>query len=87
MGRWSRGELEAAFENFQRVLGEAGASGDWSKWAELYSDDVTYVEHQFGTFQGRDAVRSWIEGVMLSPPSNEMTEFPVDWYIIDEERG
>ena len=55
MGRWSRGELEAAFENFQRVLGEAGASGDWSKWAELYSDDVTYVEHQFGTFQGRDA--------------------------------
>ena len=24
---------------------------------------------------------------MLAPPNDEMTEFPVDWYIIDEERG
>ncbi len=87
MASWSREELEAAFENFQRVLGEAGTSGDWDKWAELYTQDVTYVEHQFGTFQGRDAIRRWIDGVMLTPPNDEMTEFPVDWYIIDEQRG
>ena len=44
-GSWGRDELEAAFDNFQRVLSEAGRSGDWGKWAELYTEDVTYVEH------------------------------------------
>jgi hypothetical protein len=87
MGQWKREELEAAFENFQRVLGKAGVSGDWSQWAELYTDDATYVEHHFGTFHGRDEIRRWIDGVMRTPPSTEMTEFPVDWHIIDGERG
>ena len=87
MGKWSREELESAFENFQRVLAAAGVSGDWGSWAELYTEDATYVEHSFGTFQGRAAIRSWIDRVMLSPPNTEMTEFPVDWSIIDEERG
>jgi len=87
MSRWSREELESAFANFQRVLGEAGVSGDWSQWAELYTDDATYVEHSFGTFQGRAAIRKWIDSVMLTGTNTEMTEFPVDWSIIDEERG
>jgi ketosteroid isomerase-like protein len=87
MGRWSREELESAFANFQRVLGEAGVSGDWSKWAELYTEDASYFEHNFGSFEGRPAIRRWVEGVMRKPPNTEMTEFPVDWSIIDEERG
>ena len=87
MGRWSREELESAFENFQRVLAEAGSTGDWSQWAQLYTEDATYVEHSFGTFEGREAILDWVEGVMLEPPNTEMTEFPVDWSIVDEERG
>ncbi len=87
MGQWSREELASAFENFQRVLGAAGVSGDWSQWAELYTEDATYVEHNYGTFEGRAAIRRWIDGVMLEGPNTEMTEFPVDWSIIDEERG
>ena len=87
MGRWSREELENAFANFQRVLAEAGVSGDWSKWAEQYTEDATYVEHSFGTFEGRAAIRRWIDSVMLEGRNIEMTEFPVDWSIIDEERG
>ncbi len=87
MGRWSRDELENAFASFQRVLAEAGASGDWSKWAEQYTEDATYVEHSFGTFEGRPAIRRWIDSVMLQGANTEMTEFPVDWSIIDEERG
>jgi hypothetical protein len=87
MAKWSRAELERAFEEYQRVALEAGISGDWNAWADLFTEDATYIEHLFGTMGGREAIRNWITRTMSQSPNDEMKYFPVEWYIIDEERG
>jgi hypothetical protein len=87
MGKWSRAALEQAFEDYQRVALEAGVSGDWNAWADQFTEDATYIEHLFGTMGGREAIRNWITTTMSKSPNNEMKYFPIEWYIIDEERG
>ena len=86
MGRWSRQELEEAFDHYQEMGRKAGTSGDWRCWADLFTEDATYVEHQAGTFGGREAIYNSFSKAM-TPPYDEMIYFPIDWYIIDEERG
>ena len=87
MGKYSRDEIEKAFEHFQEVALNAGVSGDWRKWADLFTLDATYKEHVFGTFGGREAIYNWISTTMSQSPANQMKYFPVEWYIIDDERG
>jgi len=87
MGKFTRQELEEAFELYQQRALEAGTSGDWNAWADLFTEDATYIEHLFGTFGGREAIRNWICSTMASPPNDQMKYFPVEWYIIDEEKG
>ncbi len=87
MGRWTRQEIEAAFARYQQVAAAAAASGRWDDWADLFTEDATYVEHHFGTFHGRDAIREWIGSCMAEYPGRDMPEFPVGWYVVDEDRG
>jgi hypothetical protein len=87
MARFERSEIEDAFRNFQEVAATAGATGDWNPWAELFTEDAEYIEHLYGSFHGREAIRKWITETMATPPNDEMTSFPVEWYVIDEERG
>jgi hypothetical protein len=87
MGRWKREELEEAFESYQAVALKAGTSGDWRPWANQFTEDATYVEHGFGTLCGREAIHNWISKIMKSFPNREMRYFPIEWYIIDKERG
>lgn len=87
MARFSRDEIEEAFATYRRTALEAGTSGDWNRWADLFTEDATYVEHLFGTMGGREAIRKWITTTMAQSPNNEMRYFPVEWYIIDEQRG
>jgi hypothetical protein len=87
MGRWTRNELEEAFARYQERGATAGRTGDWAAWAEQFTEDATYVEHHYGTFHGRKAISEWISGCMATFPGNVMPEFPIGWYVIDEERG
>ena len=87
MGRWSRQELEEAFDNYQKMALQAGTSGDWRCWADLFTEDATYVEHLYGEFGGREAIYDWIQTTMSTAPNDEMIYFPIDWYTIDEEKG
>ena len=87
MGSWTRQELEKAFDDYQAVAAAAGRSGDWNAWADLFTEDAVYEEHLFGRFEGREAIRGWITRTMSAFPGNAMPDFPVDWYVIDEERG
>jgi hypothetical protein len=87
VARWKRDELERAFTEYQSVVERAGVSGDWNSWADLFTEDATYVEHLFGRFQGREEIRRWITETMGSFPGNEMPLFPVEWYVIDDDRG
>jgi hypothetical protein len=87
MGRWTRDELEDAFATYQATALAAGTSGDWNAWADLFTEDATYHEHLYGIFGGREAIRRWITSTMSSYPGNQMPHFPIEWYVIDEDRG
>lgn len=88
MGRWTREELEEAFDNYRAAALEGGTTGDWTRWANCFTEDCTYKEHLYGTIGGRAAVLEWITRTCAeSYPGNEMPHFPVEWYIIDEDRG
>ena len=87
MGRFTRQELEDAFAAYQRTGLTAGTTGDWSAWADQFTEDATYFEHHYGTIGGREAIRRWITTAMASFPGNRMPHFPIGWYVIDEDRG
>jgi hypothetical protein len=87
MPEFTRAELEEAFEHYQTVAAEAASSGDWRPWAELFTDDATYVEHLFGSFTGPEEIYRWISETMSTAPNNQMNAFPVQWSIMDERRG
>lgn len=87
MGTFTRRELEEAFAAYQQAAATAGATGDWSAWADQFTEDATYVEHHYGRFEGREAIRAWITATMGSFPGDRMHVFPVDWHVVDEARG
>jgi hypothetical protein len=84
---WTRQELNEAFARYQAVAAEAGRSGNWNAWADLFTDDAEYVEHLYGTMHGREAIRAWITRTMSTYPGSAMSEFPIGWSVIDEDRG
>ncbi|MDT4937367.1 MAG: hypothetical protein QOG80_1038 [Pseudonocardiales bacterium] len=86
-GPFPRAELEDAFARYQQVVDEIVKSGEWERFAELFTEDATYVEHAYGTFRGRTEIRQWIVRTMTTFPGSSMVGFPPRWSVIDEERG
>ncbi len=88
MGQWSRAEIEAAFAEYQRKAADAGASGDWREWADQFTEDATYIEHHYGRVPGAGRP-STVDQLDACPsiPASDMPEFPIEWYMIDEDRG
>lgn len=84
---FSRRELESEFDAYVARGVEAGSSGDWSPWADQFTEDAVYIEHVFGRFEGREAIRSWITSTMTEYPNNQFTSFPIEWAMFDEDRG
>ena len=82
MGRFSRAEIDEALAHYDEVVAECTRSGDWSPYADLFTEDCEYLEHHYGTFHGREAVREWIVGVMAPFPH---MRFPQDWVAYDEQ--
>ena len=82
-----RAELERAFSDFQAVVAEITVSGDWARFAELFTEDAEYVEHAYGTFHGRDEIRPWIVKTMTSFPGSDMVAFPAAWSVLDPGQG
>ena len=87
MPRTSRTEIERAFQSYQDQVVAATRARDWSVFADMFTEDATYVEHAFGRFEGRDQIRAWVTKTMGSFPGNTMTSFPVGWSVVDEERA
>ncbi len=87
MGKWTREELQEAHDRYVEAAYEAGRTHDWSIWADRFTDDATYVEHHYGDFAGKAAITKWITTTMGEWPNSEMTEFPHNWCVCDEERG
>ena len=87
MSRWNRDELEQAFEAYQVAALKGAQTGDWTDWANCFTRDVTYNEHHYGKFWGRDTVLAWITKTMSEWPASSMKAFPITWHSIDVDRG
>ena len=79
MGKWSREELAEAFDVYQQQVIEVGNTWDWSSYANVFTEDATYVEHALGNMAGREAIREWIVSTMNIFPGSEMPTYPVEW--------
>ncbi len=77
----SRAEVEAAFEKYLDV---GAYRRDWNAWADLFTEDAVYIEVQYGTFHGREAIRNWITTVMAGVP--DMYFPPPTWRLIDGDQ-
>ncbi len=82
MGRFSRQELEDAFEHYAEIADRCSETGEWGPFADLFTEDCTYIEHAYGVMQGREQVRSWIVDVMRPFPH---MRFPHDWVAYDDD--
>ena len=81
MGKFSKAELEAAFQNYWRT---GAVNEDWDGFANNFTQDALYIEHVLGTMHGREKIRSWIKPIM-----EEYCELytAYEWHTIDEEAG
>lgn len=84
MGRFSRKEMEDAWQSYCQINDEASKKEDWSHWASKFTEDAHYIEHAYGEFHGREAIQEWIAKVMAPFPQ---MDFPMDWTLIDEDKG
>ena len=82
MGKYSREEIQAAFEHYSNVVDECSKTGDWSPFADVFTEDVVYTEHAYGVFNGREEVRRWIIDVMAPFPH---MRFPHEWVAYDDD--
>lgn len=85
MGQFSRDELRRALEGYEQVIVRCVKSWDWNEFAEQFTEDALYIEHDLGTFHGREGIREWILKLMAGPARFEA--FPRKWHFIDEEKG
>ena len=81
MGRFSRSELERAVAQYAAVLDECSRTEDWTRFAELFTEDVVYIEHACGTFRGREEVRAWSVAATAPFPHMRLTH---EWVAYDE---
>ena len=76
---YPRDEIDAEFAKYV----ERGKANDWSAWADQFTEDARYVEHEYGVYEGREAIREWIVATMASVSG---MSFPIEWYVIDGNR-
>jgi hypothetical protein len=83
----ARAELEDAFAGYQATVRRAAAEHDWALFADSFTEDAQYLEHAYGAFSGRAAIREWAVRTMTAFPGNAMVDFPIGWSVLDDERG
>ena len=76
-------EIEQAFADYQSTVAEIAQTGQWSRFADMFTQDATYEEHAYGTFTGREQIRGWVVETMTSFPGNTMSSFPIAWHVVD----
>ncbi|MFN2537318.1 MAG: nuclear transport factor 2 family protein [Mycobacteriales bacterium] len=70
-------------EAFHAFWTTGATDEDWSAWADHLTPDVEYVERQFGTMYGREAVRTWITELMVVSADVHAV---LNWYIVAGDR-
>ena len=47
MGKFTRQELEEAFQLYDETVRKAVETRNWDLWANLFTDDAVYIEHAY----------------------------------------
>jgi hypothetical protein len=80
MAAHARDEVERAFRRYWQT----GAVGeDWDAWADLFTENASYMEHILGKRHSREEIRSWIKPTMARFPELYTA---LGWYVIDGDR-
>ena len=90
MGRFSKQEIEEAFRQYQVQGRDAARSGDWARWGEMFTEDVTYIEQEVGQWGGREAAVREMAALMHQSEGTPwvwVNQYPVKAYLVDEDRG
>jgi hypothetical protein len=87
VGRWSRRELDDAFNRYRNVVCNCARTGDWNAFADLFTEDATFIMSVGGEVGGREAIRRAVVAKMSASPGQWMPHFPLEWYLVDEDRG
>ncbi|GAA3818504.1 nuclear transport factor 2 family protein [Nocardioides panacisoli] len=85
MTSFTADEIRSAYASFHRQVEGFVATGDWTGYADLFTEDAEYVEHAMGTFRGREEIRAWSVRTMTTYPGRVMTGFPLAWQVVDAE--
>ena len=61
MTTYDRAEVEEAFRHYYLtgIVGE-----DWVAWSQLFTEDATYTDHFYGTFNGPLEIQKFLESTM-----------------------
>jgi hypothetical protein len=76
----SEEEVEQAFH---AILTAGITDEDWLRWTEHLTEDVLYVERNFGTMRGRAQVRAWITELMAARAD---VHGVLNWYLVKGDR-
>ena len=76
-------EIERAFAAYQATVADIAQSGDWGRFADMFTQDASYEEHAYGTLSGREEIRSWVLEPMTAFPGNTMTSVPIAWHLVE----
>ena len=49
----------------------------------MFTQDATYEEHAYGTFTGREEIRSWVLETMTAFPGQHHVQLPDRWHVVD----
>ncbi len=79
MATYPREEVEAAFLATRAAMN----AHDFDAYTDLFTEDAVYIEHQLGTYLGREAIREWHVAIMKG---RERWSFPTRWYVIEGDR-
>ena len=84
-GRFSAEEITEAYAAVHRRVQGYVEAGDWTGFADNFTEDAEYVEHAMGTFRGREEIRAWSVRTMTTYPGRVMTGFPLSWQVVDAD--
>ncbi|GAA3383435.1 nuclear transport factor 2 family protein [Cryptosporangium minutisporangium] len=84
--RWTKDELNEAFELHAATVAGAAASGDWEPFVQLFLPDATYVDPMVGVMRGHEQIRPWVTATLGTFPGSAM-HYPEAWHLVDPERG
>jgi uncharacterized protein (TIGR02246 family) len=79
VGRFTDEEVESAFEVNRRTQ----ERDDWAAYCDLFTEDAVYVEHELGTFEGREAIRAWLVPVMAPLVG---WQYPIHWHLVGDDK-